>query len=157
MPPQLKRNIQRPTAPESSSPTGAQTEAASDFAAADTTDGAPTWGEEDEFVNIGVNPAEAWSAPKPQLRRPVSQKLVFKQTIIPILLTLGVLLPGLVVLGFLSDAESPFYTFRNKLFVAASLGVAAIFLLLGLITMAQVRHLLHEVGRTRVNPGQSAA
>lgn len=72
---------------------------------------------------------------------PLYRRLSFRQTLIPILLTLGVLLPVLGMLPFVVSADSPL--------AAVQSGVAATFIVIGLamlglaiVNVIQVRHQL---------------
>jgi hypothetical protein len=83
---------------------------------------------------------------KPYIRQRHEQTLWFKQTIIPILLTVGLLSLGTVALGYLSDVDSPFVEFRQVLFSVPLGCIGVCFLGLAAITMLQVRHKLNHNG-----------
>jgi hypothetical protein len=88
------------------------------------------------------------------VRQSYLQTIHFKQTIIPILLTLGLLLPGIVALGFISNSESPFAAFRNSWFVAVSATVGLVFLTMAFLNMLQVRQFL--IRNSARNPPNNA-
>ena len=69
-----------------------------------------------------------------------------KRTLIPILLTLGVLLPALGSLKWLMPPDSPF-TALPLTGVIASIALGAVLLLLAIANMVHVRHLLQLTHR----------
>jgi hypothetical protein len=79
-------------------------------------------------------------APPPRKRVHLSRTLGFKQTIIPILLTMGVLLPAIAGWNFALGEESPI---ADAVWIPLTLlGIGVIMLVLGVITMFQVKHQL---------------
>jgi hypothetical protein len=75
-------------------------------------------------------------------RAPMSRTVGFKQTLIPILLTLGVLLPGLAAWSFALGEESPIATAP---WIALTLmGIGLVMLALAAVTMVQVKHQLER-------------
>ena len=79
-------------------------------------------------------------APPPRKRVHLSRTLGFKQTIIPVLLTMGVLLPAIAGWNFALGEESPI---ADAPWIPLTLlGIGLIMLVLGVITMFQVKHQL---------------
>jgi hypothetical protein len=72
-------------------------------------------------------------------RQHLSQKLYFKQTIIPILLTLGVICLVIPALGLISSQYSPFKTLAEIYFMATFWPLGVAFLVFGLLTMFSVK------------------
>ncbi len=66
--------------------------------------------------------------------------LAFKQTIIPILLTVGVLCPILCIIGRVSGDDSAFAALGKAWFVIPTMLVGVVFLTLAVITIFQVRN-----------------
>jgi hypothetical protein len=89
---------------------------------------------------LGVRPRRA-----PVVRQHVVKSLSFKQTIIPVLLTIGILCLAIVGLGFFSGEASPFYAFRAVWFSMPVVAIGLVFLGFAGVTMLQVRHQM--VGR----------
>jgi hypothetical protein len=81
----------------------------------------------------------AKTRPAPPRRQHLSQKLYFKQTIIPILLTLGLICLIIPVLGLLSSQYSPFKTLSEIYFMATFWPLGVAFLVFGLLTMFSVK------------------
>ena len=77
-------------------------------------------------------------------RQHLSQKLYFKQTIIPILLTLGVVCLIVPVLGLLASQYSPFKTLAEMYFMATFWPLGLAFLVFGLLTMLSVKKELEQ-------------
>lgn len=80
----------------------------------------------------------ATSAP---VRKPVPQSLNFRRTLVPILLTLGVLLPALGGFWFFTDDDSPF----KLLHIAVPVGLiflGALMFVLGIFNAMHLGHLL---------------
>jgi hypothetical protein len=77
--------------------------------------------------------------PIPPPRQHMVQKLFFKQTIIPILLTLGVICLLIPTIGLASGETSPFVALKQPFFLAVFYPLALAFLIFGLITMLQVK------------------
>lgn len=87
--------------------------------------------------------ARRWTQDRNALR-----SLFFRRTMIPILLTCGLMLPSLGILWFMADVDS--VVRRSGLWLPLTLiAMGAILLLLGVINMAQVRHLMDESRRAR--------
>jgi hypothetical protein len=88
-----------------------------------------------EIVNL--------SRPAPPPRRagppPVYNRLGFRRTIIPILLTLGVLLPALGSLPFIATADSPFAAVQPPVAITF-IAIGVILLLAAMVNMIQVKH-----------------
>jgi hypothetical protein len=79
------------------------------------------------------------------IRRPVLARTVgFKQTLIPILLTLGLLLPGLAFWSFAMGEESPISAAPSIALALIATGV--VMLVFAIITMVQVKHQLDAAG-----------
>ena len=81
--------------------------------------------------------------PKPKIHPPrrqhLAQKLYFKQTIIPILLTLGLICLAIPTLGLLSSQYSPFKALAEIYFLATFWPLGLAFLTFGLLTMFSVK------------------
>jgi hypothetical protein len=82
----------------------------------------------------------------PPAKTPVSlgkqhlvQGLEFKRTLIPVLLTLGVICPAVGVMGFVVGPMSPFVKLREGRFSIPFLAIGLVMLGLGVVTMLQVR------------------
>jgi hypothetical protein len=73
------------------------------------------------------------------VRPALVKTLAFKQTLIPILLTLGLLCPAVGMLGFLAGPLSPFYLFREPWFCVPLFLVGLVMLTFAGLTMAQVK------------------
>jgi hypothetical protein len=90
-------------------------------------------------------------APRPAPRAPARlhrvQTLEFKRTIIPILLTLGVICPTLALVGFLAPATSPLSVLRSAWFSIPFILIGLLNLALAVITMLQVRDELQRQRR----------
>jgi hypothetical protein len=102
--------------------------------------------EDDDQVMVPAPPAQHLGPRGPLLDAPRShhaRSLLFRRTMIPILLTFGLMLPTLGILWFTSDPAS---TVRaSGLWLPVTLIVlGAIMLLLAIINMAQVKHLLRD-------------
>jgi hypothetical protein len=101
--------------------------------------------EDDDMLNLPAPSPEAF-AHRPALPRPkrelLSRTLGFKQTLIPILLTLGVLLAGSASWSFAIGEESPI---SGELLTESSLLIVGLLLLaFGVFTMFQVRSQLNS-------------
>jgi hypothetical protein len=99
--------------------------------------------EDDDTLNLPAPPPEAF-APRPPRPRPkrelVSRTVGYKQTLIPILLTEGVLLPGMGAYLFALGDESPL---AGHLWIPLSLlAIGAVLLFFAAVTMLQVRNQL---------------
>jgi hypothetical protein len=77
-------------------------------------------------------------APLPR-RKHLSQKLYFKQTIIPILLTLGLICLLIPVCGLVSSQYSPFKALAESYFMATFWPLGLAFLVFGFLTMFSVK------------------
>jgi len=86
-------------------------------------------------------------APPPRKRVHLSRTVGFKQTIIPTLLTLGVLLPALALWSFLLGEESPVY--GANWIPLTLLGIGAVMLVFAVVTMFQVKHQLEALKQPR--------
>jgi hypothetical protein len=78
-----------------------------------------------------------WKTPARPKHEPMLRTLAFKQTMIPILLTMGVLLSGIAVWVFSLGEESP--VAGATWIPAAVLGIGAVMLVFAVVTMLQVR------------------
>jgi hypothetical protein len=109
---------------------------------------------EDDDMGIAPTPTEviARPAPAPARRVALVQTTEFKRTIIPLMLVLGITLPLLVAMGHVMDEDSAFLFFRGGIGWWL-LGLGAVLLTAGVVTMFQVRH---ELGR-RTDAQQQAA
>jgi hypothetical protein len=72
-------------------------------------------------------------------RQHLSQKLYFKQTIIPVLLTLGVICVVIPALGLISSQYSPLKTLAEVYFMATFWPLGLAFLVFGVLTMFSVK------------------
>jgi hypothetical protein len=81
--------------------------------------------------------------PKPRLppppRQHLVQKLYFKQTIIPILLTLGAICLIIPLLGLLSSQTSPFKALAEPYFLATFWPLGIAFFTFAILTILAVR------------------
>jgi hypothetical protein len=87
------------------------------------------------------------AAPRPPVYRHMVQTLAFKRTIIPILLTLGVLCPVLGLLGFLVPSTSPLSVLRGGWFSVPFVLIGLMNLAFAIVTMLQVKHELERQQR----------
>jgi hypothetical protein len=98
--------------------------------------------EDDDTVNIPAPTPDMIAtrrpAPPPRQRVHLSRTVEFKQTIIPTLLTLGVLLPALAGWSFALGEESP--VVDSPWIPLAVLGIGVLMLIFSVITMFQVKH-----------------
>jgi hypothetical protein len=105
--------------------------------------------EDDDTLNMPAPGPEAF-APRPAPVRPkrqsVSRTVEFKQTIIPVMLTQGVLLPGIAVYVLALGDESPLV--GNAWIPFTLLGIGLLMLLFAGLTMLQVRHQLAHAAAT---------
>jgi len=95
--------------------------------------------EDDDTLNLPAPPPEALAhrrAPRVQ-RELASRRVGFKQTMIPILLTMGVLFTGIAVWSFSMGEESP--VFEEPKIPISVLVVGVLMLGFGIFTMLQVR------------------
>ena len=101
--------------------------------------------DDDAVIVPALAPAEL-ARPKAAAprRQHLSQKLYFKQTIIPILLTLSLICLIIPVLGLLSSQYSPFKTLAEIYFMATFWPLGLAFLVFGLLTMLSVRKELEQ-------------
>jgi hypothetical protein len=104
--------------------------------------------EDDDTWNLPAPSADVLGQrrrpPAARRRAPLSRTVGFKQTLIPILLTLGVLLPGLAGWSFALGEESPIAT--APWIALTLLGIGVVMLGLAAITMVQVKHQLDRAG-----------
>ena len=100
--------------------------------------------EDDDTINMPTPTAEMIGyrrpAPPPRQRVHLSRTVGFKQTIIPTLLTLGVLLPALAGWSFALGEESPLVD--EPWIPLTVLGIGVLMLISAVVTMFQVRHQL---------------
>jgi hypothetical protein len=106
---------------------------------------------EDANVTIGVTlysaPSAVTTSSKPAVRRePFFRALGFRRTIIPILLTLGVALPGLAIWYFTMDQDAPLKQL-GLAFPISLLSIGAIMLLLAIVNMVAVRQQAQTASR----------
>ena len=98
--------------------------------------------EDDDTLNLPPPPPEAFahrpSPPRPY--RPASRTVGFKQTMIPILLTMGVMLSGIAVWSFMLGEESP--VAGHAWIPIAVLVIGLVMLGFGVVTMLQVKNQL---------------
>jgi hypothetical protein len=83
-------------------------------------------------------------APRPPVRVHRVQTLEFKRTIIPILLTLGVVCPALALVGLLAPPTSPLSVLRSGWFAGPFVLIGVLNLALAVVTMLQVKHELEQ-------------
>jgi hypothetical protein len=107
--------------------------------------------EDDDTLNLPAPSPEMLAHRRPATaapRRPALARTVgFKQTLIPILLTMGVLLPGLAIWSFAMGEESPISAAPS--IALALIGTGVLMLVFAIITMVQVKHQLDAAsGRT---------
>lgn len=95
--------------------------------------------EDDDTLNLPPPPPEALAhRPAPRTPRELASRRVgFKQTMIPVLLTMGVLLTGIAVWSFSMGEESP--VFDEPTIPISVLIVGILMLGFGVFTMLQVR------------------
>lgn len=106
--------------------------------------------DEDDVVIVPAPSPEvlaARPAPRPVVRQQhLVQRLEFKRTLIPILLTLGVICPFVGLMGYFVKATSPYARLAEVWFSIPFTLTGLVMLGLGVMTMLQVRH---ELGRKR--------
>ncbi len=103
--------------------------------------------EDDDTLNMPAPSAEMLAhRPRPPRARGelLSRTVGFKQTLIPILLTMGVMLAGIAAWSFALGEESP--VAAEGWITVAVLGIGAVMLVLAVITMLQVRSQLNRTG-----------
>jgi hypothetical protein len=97
--------------------------------------------EDDDTLNLPPPPEEVFGARRPPpgrpRREPLFRTLHFKQTLIPILLTMGVLLSGIAAWTFSMGEESPLAT--DLWIPGVVLGIGVLMLLFAALTMLQVK------------------
>jgi hypothetical protein len=99
--------------------------------------------EDDDTLNLPAPGPEAFAprrAPARPRRTPMSRTVEFKQTLIPILLTQGLLLPGIAAYLLSLGEVSPLA--GHSWIPLTLLGIGVALLLLAGLTMLQVRHQL---------------
>ena len=100
--------------------------------------------EDDDTLNLPAPTpdmlAHRRTAPAAPRRAPIARTATFKQSLIPILLTLGILLPALAFWSFALGEESPISAAPGIAIALIATGV--IMLIFALITMFQVKHQL---------------
>jgi len=89
-------------------------------------------------INIPAASASSAARRKGRSRQAILASLFVRRTLIPILLTLGVLLPVLGAVWFVVPAESPFKAVGQEL-PWAMLLIGPVFLVVGILNMLQVR------------------
>lgn len=101
--------------------------------------------EDDDTLNLPPPPPEALGPRRPP-RRPqrelASRTVSFKQTMIPILLTMGVLLSGIAGWSFVLGEESP--VVDAPLIPICVMGLGVLMLAFAVVTMLQVRAQLNR-------------
>jgi len=107
--------------------------------------------EDDDTLNMPA-PSPDVLAHRPALPRPkrelLSRTVGFKQTLIPILLTMGVLMIGIAAWSFALGEESPV---AGDLVIQLSLlGIGVVMLGFGVLTMFQVRSQLNATAEPAV-------
>jgi hypothetical protein len=80
------------------------------------------------------------------IQRPWGPSLFLKRTLIPILLTLGVLCPALGVLGYCVSSTSPYAVFAEPWFFIPFVTIGVVMLGLAIVMMMLVRD---ELSRRR--------
>ncbi len=110
---------------------------------------------DDQAVLAPAAPIE-FMAHRPRIVRPkhvpLHKQMGFRQTIIPILLTLGVLLPAIAVMRYVMGPDSmigslaPWYSY-------ILLAVGALMLVLAVINMIQVKNQLDALARKKAAAG----
>jgi hypothetical protein len=107
--------------------------------------------EDDDTLNLPA-PSPEMLAHRPLPPRAkgelISRTVGFKQTLIPILLTMGVLMAGIAAWSFALGDESP--VAAAAWIPMAVLGIAAVMLILAVITMFQVRSQLSKAASASV-------
>jgi hypothetical protein len=98
--------------------------------------------EDDDTLNLPAPPPEAFAhrPPPPRPYRPASRTVGFKQTMIPILLTMGVMLSGIAAWSFVLGEESP--VAGHAWIPIAVLAIGVVMLGFAVMTMLQVRNQL---------------
>lgn len=88
---------------------------------------------------------------------PLYRRIEFRRTLIPILLTLGAMLPVLGALPFIVRADSPLAAAQNREVTITFVSVGLVLLLLAVVNMVQVRHelLSSRRGGGGGDPGQA--
>ncbi|HEY7087512.1 MAG TPA: hypothetical protein VH518_05440 [Tepidisphaeraceae bacterium] len=113
--------------------------------------------EDDDIVIVPAPTPDVFlprQRPAPPPRASLLASMRLRRTLIPILLTSGVMLPTLGILWFMTDEESPFR--RVGMGVPVTLiVVGAVLLLLGLVNAFQVKHQLQHMQQTQ--PTQQTA
>jgi hypothetical protein len=104
--------------------------------------------EDDDTLNLPAPPPETLGVrrapPKRPQRQLASRTVEFKQTLIPILLMMGLLMTGLGVWVTAMGEESPLLT--ATWIPKALVGIGAVLLLFAVVTMLQVRSQLMKQG-----------
>jgi len=86
--------------------------------------------------------------PSPPRRQHLSQKLYFKQTIIPILLTLGLICLAIPTLGLLTSQYSPFKSLAEPYFMFTFWPLGLAFLVFAILTILSVKKQLEPAAST---------
>jgi hypothetical protein len=95
-----------------------------------------------DLASIGAtSPATSSARRRARQRQALLDSLSVRRTLIPILLTLGLLMPALGGAWFLLPAESPFKQSGSEL-PLAMLGIGPVFLVVAILNMLQVRSAL---------------
>lgn len=107
--------------------------------------------EDDDTLNLPA-PSPEMLAHRPLPSRAkkelISRTVGFKQTLIPILLTMGVMMAGIAAWSFALGEESP--VAAAAWIPMAVLGIGAVMLVLAVITMLQVRSQLNKTASPSV-------
>ena len=101
--------------------------------------------DDDDMLNMPTPSPEMLAHRPAPVRKPRelrSRSVGFKQTLIPILLTMGVMMSGIAVWSFALGEESPVAAAPGITIGIASMGV--VMLVFAVVTMLQVRHQLTE-------------
>jgi hypothetical protein len=107
--------------------------------------------EDDDTLNLPApSPEMLAHRPRPPQakREPLARTLGFKQTLIPILLTMGIMLAGIAAWSFALGDESP--VAAKSWITVAVLAIGALMLVLAVITMLQVRNQLSRTASSGV-------
>ena len=102
--------------------------------------------DDDDRVNIPApGPAAFVHRPTATKARPapIYTRLTFRRTIIPILLTMGIALPGCAVWWAIQDEDSPLKSLGVK-FPLTFVGLGLVMLALAIVNMIQVKNTLAE-------------
>ena len=104
--------------------------------------------EDDDSVIVPALTPDLLASHAPYARaatRPIARSLSLRRTLIPVLLTMGVMLPALAAMWFASDTNSIVRT-TGRWLPITFIVLGAVFLLLAIVNMAQVKHLMKDQG-----------